>query len=102
MSKIRTFVFIEPKYIDAENARNIHIFEVEYDTEKKEAYINSSNNESCCGNCIAKIPGKYLVIAAGNSLEERRRDARRLAKEYEDTGKTVCGQCVSTFYSENI
>ena len=102
MSKIQTYVFVEPEYIEAEDAKNIHIFEANYDNEENKVYVKNPNCYSCCGRCSVKKYWKCLKMASGNSLEEKRKDARRIAKEFEDIGRTVCGQCVSTFYNNDI
>ena len=101
MSKVEAYAFVESKYIDAENAKNIHIFEGYYDVQTKKFYP-SNNKKSCCGNCSTKEKWYYYKIAYGTTLDERRRNVRQIAKELEDLGETVCGQCVSIFYGDDI
>ncbi len=99
MPKEEAYAFVESKYIDADDAKNVHIFEGYYD-EQKRSFSRTSN--SCCGKCSTKEKWSCYRIACGTTLEERRKNARQIAKTLEDEGKTVCGQCVSIFYGDNI
>ena len=94
------YAFCKSKYIDAEGAENIHVFEGHYD--RNNNTFSRSEEYSCCGNCIP-VPGvKYDSVAAEYSDKETRKKAREIAKNYEDNGITVCGRCVARLYSDEI
>ena len=96
MIKVISYCFVEPQYIIAENAKNIHLFEGYFDP--LTGHFELSKNESCCGNCRCK-PHSYQFYA-GCSDEETREHAREVVKWDEDHGKSVCGRCVATLYSD--
>lgn len=101
MNSKTDYAFFTSQYIDAEDAKNIHIFEGHYNRDKKTFQL--TKKDSCCGNCRLIPQGaKFEEIATGNTDAEIRKEARRIAKEYEDRGITVCGQCVARFYSDDI
>ena len=93
------YAFYKPQYIDAEDAKNIHIFEGHYNREDK-TFLCAK--KSCCGNCGRVSDAKWSEVAAECSDEETRKTARAIAKNYEDRGITVCGQCVARLYSDEI
>ena len=94
------YAFYEPQYIDAEDAKNVHIFEGHYNRDKNT--FSRSGKFSCCGNCSLVSNAKWSKVAAEYSDEETRKTARAIAKNYEDRGITVCGQCVARLYSDEI
>ena len=95
------YAFYKSQYIDAEDAKNIHIFEGHYNP--MDGKFRRIGEDSCCGKCHP-IPcgAKFDKVATGDTDIEIRKEARRIAKEYEDNGITVCGQCVARFYSDDI
>ena len=100
MSSNTDYAFCESQYIDAEDAKNVHIFEGHYN--RVENTFSRSDDFSCCGNCIPVSGVKYGDVAAERSTEETRKKAREIAKNYEDRGTTVCGRCVARLYSDEI
>ena len=94
------YVFVESQDINADNAKNVHIFEGQYNqiTER----FTPFEKESCCGKCSFKPHPKNIQIVARRNNEETRKVARAIAKDYEDRGITVCGQCVARLYSDEI
>ena len=100
MSSSTDYAFYTAEYIDAEDAKNVHIFEGHYNREDKA--FRRFGNESCCGNCGLIAKPYWDKVAAECSDEETRKKARELAKDYEDRGITVCGRCVARLYSDKI
>lgn len=94
------YAFCKSQYIDAENAKNIHIFEGHYNREANTFQL--TEKYSCCGKCRTISSGTRFKVAKGDNDTEIRKDVRKIAKDYEDSGVTVCGQCVARFYSDDI
>ena len=100
MTRVKAYIFVEPQYIDVVNASNIHIFEGYYVVETKKAYITSVGSKSLCGRYTVKSPWCYSKIALSNSDEDRLIEAREIAIEFENEGKTICGQCASVLFAD--
>ena len=94
------YAFFTAEYIDAEDAKNVHIFEGHYNRDTNT--FSRSGNFSCCGNCNLVSKAKWNKVAAECSDKETRKKAREIAKNYEDCGITVCGKCVARLYSDEI
>ena len=94
------YAFVESQDIDADDAKNIHIFEGQYN--QILGHFTPFENKSCCGKCSAKHHPTNIQIVARRNNEETRKAARAIAKNYEDCGITVCGQCVARLYSDEI
>ena len=93
------YAFYYPQQINAENAKNIHIVVGTYDPQTEKFWCKQT---CCCGKC-SLIPGaEYNDIAAESTVEATRMKARGLAKDFEDNGDKVCGQCVATLFSDDI
>ena len=100
MSSNTDYAFCKSQYIDAEDAKNIHLFEGHY--HRDENTFSPAGRFSCCGKCSTVSDVKYCAVAAECSDEETLKKAREIAKNYEDHGTTVCGQCVARLYSDDI
>ena len=101
MNSKTDYAFYMSQYIDADDAKNIHIFEGHYNRENNT--FQRTEKYSCCGKCRPISQGaRFDKVATGDTDAEIRKEARRIAKEYEDHGITVCGQCVAKFYSDDI
>ena len=94
------YLFVESQDIDADDAKNIHIFEGQYNQISKR--FTPFENKSCCGKCSFKPRPESIQIVARRNNEETRKAARTIAKDYEDCGITVCGNCVARLYSDEI
>ena len=99
MSSKKDYAFFTSQDIDAEDAKNIHIFEGHYNRED-ETFLCAK--KSCCGNCGLVSNAEWAKVAAECSDTETRKKARAIAKDYEDRGITVCGKCVAKLYSDKI
>ena len=82
--------FIKPDHIDAENAENTHLFNVEKRSDKK--YIVRST--AYCGNVKRKRECRF-------SFKETDNEARTHAADLENGSDSVCGGCVAHLYSDD-
>ena len=94
------YVFIESEHIDAEESENVHIFETQYNHKTNKFSI--PKDKSLCGKYKVSSGLVCGKVAAENTNEETREKAREIAKNYEDDGITVCGQCVATLYRDDV
>lgn len=83
------YAFVKPEYIDAENARNIHIFNAS--SKADGIYAVKS---SCCGNVTRKSEWTPL------RYEEGKDGGRSYAAKLENNENETCGKCVATLYSD--
>ena len=87
------YVFIPREFIDAEDAKNIHIFEGELN--KTSNVASTRTKEACCGKVKRKDTWRYL------KYEDKKETSRNYAAvELENKGRETCGQCVATLYSD--
>ena len=101
MKKKINIALVAPKFIDAEDAQNYHLFEGHYNPITKQ--FVQSGKASCCGKCRCTSSSEYARISYLDcTCEEARKKAREVVKRFEDNGKRVCGQCVATLYSDDI
>ena len=100
MSSKIDYAFFTSQNIDAEDAKNIHLFEGHYNRDN--GIFSCSGKLSCCGKCSLVSEAGWNQVAAEYSDEATRKKAREIAKDYEDRGTTVCGQCVARLYSDEI
>ncbi|MFA6102829.1 MAG: hypothetical protein WC721_11625 [Victivallaceae bacterium] len=84
------YVFIEPKYIDAGDAENIHIFETWIIDNKR--YFSS---KSLCGKMAKKE-----VFHCLEKKSFKLADSRTFAANLENGNNETCGQCVAKLYSD--
>lgn len=93
------YAFFGPQQINTENAKNIHIVVGFYDPATK---VFSHKYTCCCGKCSLIPCASFIKVVAEGTVEATRMKARELAKDFEDNGYEVCGQCVATLFSDDI
>ena len=89
----RGWGFYEKNHINAENPKNVHIFEGTITYEDSGEIKFSANGNAVC-SVRKKSPASYLHVT------ENKTGVRNKAAELENSGKTVCGKCVSHFYAD--
>jgi len=85
--------FYEKEHIKADNPKNVHIFEgtITYEDNGEKKFRPNGNAACSVGK---KSPATYLYVT------ETKTEVRNEAAKLENSGKTVCGKCVSHFYAD--
>lgn len=91
--------FFGPQRINAENAQNIHLVVGVYDSQEE---LIEHRRTCCCGKCSVAPNAEWDLVASENTDEATRMKARAIAKDLEDCGFRVCGQCVATLYRDDV
>ena len=90
------YVFLKPENMAAEEPKNYHVIEAQFDDQNNKLMYNHGSSAIC--ECCSVAPSACIDLA---QLKEHSDNAMRtFLAQQQNLGKQVCANCVKHFYAD--